>query len=67
MSGYQLNHRNLTKGIVASCVKVIKTNPIRPIQTTIPFFETMSKIRRGYPSETQVKRGERVIGNGKRL
>ncbi|MEJ7593700.1 MAG: SEC-C metal-binding domain-containing protein [Planctomycetaceae bacterium] len=28
--------------------------------TNSHFFETMSKRRRGFPSETQVKRGERV-------
>ena len=32
-----------------------------------PAFETMSKRRRGFPSETQVKTGYRVIGHGKVL
>jgi len=27
----------------------------------------MSKRRRGYPSETRVKRGKRVVGGGKEL
>jgi uncharacterized protein YchJ len=31
------------------------------------FFEPMSKRRRGYPSETQVKRGVRVVHGGKLL
>jgi uncharacterized protein YecA (UPF0149 family) len=30
-------------------------------------FEPMSKRRRGYPSETAVKRGERTVGEGKEL
>lgn len=30
-------------------------------------FERMSKRRRGFPSETQVKRGLRFTGNGKEL
>ncbi|MEW4490940.1 SEC-C metal-binding domain-containing protein [Thalassoglobus sp. JC818] len=35
--------------------------------TIIHFFETMSKRRRGFPSETQVKRGVRVVHGGKLL
>lgn len=31
------------------------------------FFETMSKRRRGYPSETRVKRGVRVVHRDKLL
>ncbi|MFO0999315.1 MAG: SEC-C metal-binding domain-containing protein [Planctomycetaceae bacterium] len=31
------------------------------------FFETMSKRRRGYPSETQVKRGVRIVHGNKLL
>ena len=31
------------------------------------FFETMSKRRRGFPSETQVKRGTRVVHGDKVL
>jgi uncharacterized protein YecA (UPF0149 family) len=30
-------------------------------------FEPMSKRRRGYPSETAVKRGERMVGADKEL
>lgn len=30
-------------------------------------FEIMSKRRRGYPSETHVKRGQRSVGQGKEL
>ena len=32
-----------------------------------PFFETMSKRRQGFPSETQVKHGERVVHGDKVL
>ena len=32
-----------------------------------PFFETMSKRRKGFPSESQVKRGVRIVGDGKLL
>ncbi len=31
------------------------------------FFETMSKRRKGFPSETHVKRGVRVVGGDKLL
>ena len=31
------------------------------------FFETMSKRRRGYPSETKVKRGVRIVRGHKEL
>jgi uncharacterized protein YecA (UPF0149 family) len=31
------------------------------------FFETMSKRRKGFPSETQVKRGVRVVHGDKEL
>ena len=31
------------------------------------FFETMSKRRNGFPSETQVKRGVRIVNGGKLL
>ncbi len=30
-------------------------------------FERTSKRRRGFPSETQVKRGVRIVGDGKYL
>ena len=33
----------------------------------ICFFEPMSKRRRGYPSETQVKVGVRIVHGGKLL
>ena len=32
-----------------------------------PAFEIMSKRRKGFPSETQVKRGERVVHGDKEL
>lgn len=35
--------------------------------TNSHFFETMSKRRKGFPSETQVKRGVRIVGDGKML
>jgi uncharacterized protein YchJ len=35
--------------------------------TNSGFFETMSKRRRGYPSEAQVKRGIRVVHGDKLL
>ena len=35
--------------------------------TNSHFFETMSKRRKGFPSETQVKRGERVVHGDKVL
>jgi uncharacterized protein YecA (UPF0149 family) len=33
----------------------------------IPFFEPMSKRRRGFPSETHVKRGIRIVHGDKLL
>jgi uncharacterized protein YecA (UPF0149 family) len=36
-------------------------------KTKAPAFETMSKRRRGFPSETHVKKGDRVIGGDKEL
>src|SRR3972149_1000216 len=35
--------------------------------TTAPFFETMSKRRKGFPSETKVKRGVRKVHGEKLL
>jgi len=35
--------------------------------TNTRFFETMSKRRRGFPSETQVKRGVRIVNGDKML
>ena len=43
----------------ASCLVKIKTNHIP--------FESLSKRRRGFPSETQVKRGQRIVGVDKYL
>jgi len=37
------------------------------LQRTAVFFETMSKRRRGFPSETQVKRGVRIVHGDKLL
>jgi uncharacterized protein YecA (UPF0149 family) len=34
---------------------------------TAPFFERTSKRRKGFPSETQVKRGERIVHGDKEL
>ena len=39
----------------------------RCARTTRSRFEPMSKRRRGFPSETRVKRGERSVGGGKEL
>ncbi len=40
---------------------------ITKTSTNSHFFETMSKRRRGFPSETQVKRGERIVHGSKVL
>ena len=40
---------------------------LRATSTTNSFFETMSKRRRGYPSETHVKRGTRIVHGDKLL
>ena len=40
---------------------------LREISTTNSFFETMSKRRRGYPSEAKVKRGTRIVHGNKLL
>ena len=37
------------------------------ILTTKSFFKPKSKRRRGYPSETHVKRGDRVVHGSKEL
>ena len=37
------------------------------IHTPAPFFERTSKRRKGFPSETQVKRGERIVRGFKEL
>jgi uncharacterized protein YchJ len=36
-------------------------------RTPAVFFETMSKRRKGFPSEARVKRGARIIHGGKEL
>lgn len=40
---------------------------IKNTETNGHFFETMSKRRRGFPSETQVKRGVRIVHGDKLL
>jgi len=35
--------------------------------SNLPFFETMSKRRKGFPSETKVKRGVRIVHGNKEL
>lgn len=40
---------------------------LRLQRRTAVFFEPMSKRRRGYPSETQVKRGVRIVHGNKLL
>ncbi len=37
------------------------------LRRTAIFFETMSKRRKGFPSETQVKRGVRIVNGDKLL
>ena len=37
------------------------------LRRTAIFFETMSKRRKGFASETQVKRGVRIVRGGKLL
>jgi uncharacterized protein YecA (UPF0149 family) len=37
------------------------------LRTIAIFFETMSKRRKGFPSETQVKRGVRIVHRTKEL
>jgi hypothetical protein len=39
----------------------------RQTMVTSRFFEPMSKRRRGFPSETQVKRGVRIVHGNKLL
>lgn len=39
----------------------------RDVNETPFFFEPMSKRRRGFPSETHVKRGVRIVHGHKRL
>ncbi len=37
------------------------------LRRTAIFFETMNKRRKGFPSETQVKRGVRIVNGDKLL
>jgi uncharacterized protein YecA (UPF0149 family) len=37
------------------------------LQQPAVFFEPMSKRRKGFPSETQVKRGRRIVNGNKEL
>lgn len=46
--------------------KEVDHGPARP-RTPSVFFETMSKRRRGFPSERQVKRGLRIVRGHKEL
>ena len=50
--------RDLTQGGGAPC---------DPTTTTRRFFETMSKRRKGFPSETKVKRGVQIVHGEKLL
>jgi hypothetical protein len=46
--------------------KAVDHGPARP-RTIAVFFETMSKRRKGFPSEMQVKRGVRIVHGTKEL
>lgn len=46
--------------------KAVPHGPERPRRPAI-FFERISKRRKGYPSETQVKRGLRIVHGNKEL
>jgi SEC-C motif len=46
--------------------KAVDHGPARP-RTPAVFFETMSKRRKGFPSETNVKRGLRIVHGHKEL
>jgi uncharacterized protein YchJ len=46
--------------------KVVDHGPRRPRTPTV-FFEPISKRRKGFPSETQVKRGVRFVHGNKEL
>jgi uncharacterized protein YchJ len=41
--------------------------PVLKTSTTSPFFEPMTKRRRGFPSETHVKRGVEIVYGDKEL
>ena len=44
-----------------------EVHPCDPTTTTSRFFETMSKRRKGFPSETNVKRGVQIVHGDKLL
>jgi uncharacterized protein YecA (UPF0149 family) len=46
---------------------ITSTNSTRTATSTRSAFEPISKRRRGYPSETNVKRGRQIVGDGKEL
>jgi hypothetical protein len=46
--------------------KVVDHGPARP-RTPALFFETMSKRRRGFASETRVRRGVRIVHGDREL
>ena len=46
--------------------KVVDHGPARP-RTLAVFFETMSKRRKGFPSEKKVKHGVRIVHGSKEL
>ena len=46
--------------------KAVRHGPTRPQRSAV-FFETMSKRRRGFASETKVKRGLRIVHGEKEL
>ncbi|HXH50899.1 MAG TPA: SEC-C metal-binding domain-containing protein [Terriglobia bacterium] len=41
--------------------------PARTTSTNLPFYQRSSKRRRGFPSETSVKRGFRIVHGEKEL
>jgi hypothetical protein len=46
---------------------ITSTNSTTPATSKHSAFEPISKRRRGYPSETNVKRGRQFVGDGKEL
>src|SRR5687768_14195608 len=56
-------HRGRTGGVIWNTTTTSTTST-----TSTPFaFEPISKRRKGFPSETNVKRGRQVVGQGKEL
>ena len=51
----------------APCIISLTNSAAMKTATIVHFFETMSKRRRGFPSETHVKRGVRVVHGDKLL